>query len=128
MKKITVVGAVIQNKQKQILCALRSQDMTLPNYWEFPGGKVEKEEDHKQALIREIKEELDCIIQVNEKITEVTHEYENIIVNLHTYWCELISGSPQLKEHEKIEWLGKNEIVKLNWAHADIPTVNLITR
>ena len=59
-KKIKVVAAVIRNDKNQILCALRSEKMSLPNFWEFPGGKIEAGEEPKETLVREIKEELNC--------------------------------------------------------------------
>lgn len=66
-KKVSVVGAVIFNEQNEILCALRSPTMLLPNYWEFPGGKIDEGEAPEEALLREIKEELGCFITVGEK-------------------------------------------------------------
>ena len=62
-KTVKVVAAVIENEENELLCALRSQDMSIPNMWEFPGGKVEKDEDVHTALKREIEEELSCQIE-----------------------------------------------------------------
>lgn len=70
-KQVTVVGAVIYRKNGDILCAKRSEQMSLPNLWEFPGGKVEKGEKAEEALIREIQEELGCTIRVEDFITEI---------------------------------------------------------
>lgn len=126
MKKITVVGAVIQDEQSRILCALRSPNMVLPNVWEFPGGKVEDNENFEQALTREIREELNIEIYVHEKITEVTHQYEAVEVNLHTYWCSISSGVPKANEHQELMWIPKEKLENLEWAPADIPTVDLI--
>ncbi|PIB68840.1 NUDIX domain-containing protein, partial [Pseudomonas sp. 2822-17] len=69
-KQVKVVGAVIENDRNEILAALRSPTMSLPNLWEFPGGKIEEGESPTEALIREIKEELDCTIEVNELIED----------------------------------------------------------
>lgn len=66
-KTVRVVGAVIMNEKDEVLCALRSPDMLLPNLWEFPGGKIEEGEAPEETLVREIKEELGCTIQVQEK-------------------------------------------------------------
>ena len=76
-KKVKVVGAVIENEQGEILCALRSPIMTLPNLWEFPGGKIEEGELPKQSLVREIQEELEADIEVNE-LLETVDLAENI--------------------------------------------------
>lgn len=124
MKKVHVCGAVIRDDQNQILCALRSPSMSLPNMWEFPGGKIELGEDPKDALVREIKEELGCTIEVFERIAEVEHIYPNLIVHLLTYESKIISGTPTAKEHAKIEWIPLNNLRSLNWAPADLPTVD----
>ncbi len=85
MKKlIKVVGAVIENNNNEILCALRSPKMSLPNMWEFPGGKVEKDENLKQAIEREIREELGCTVEASDVFNDNTHEYDTFIVNLIT--------------------------------------------
>ena len=64
MKKVVdVVGAIIENEKEEILCALRSKNMSLANFWEFPGGKIEQGETVKEAIVREIHEELDCTIE-----------------------------------------------------------------
>ncbi|AJG91310.1 NUDIX domain protein (plasmid) [Bacillus cereus] len=67
-KKVSVVGAVMFNEKNEVLCALRSHTMSLPNYWEFPGGKINGGEMPQEALVREIKEELGCLITVGEEI------------------------------------------------------------
>jgi 8-oxo-dGTP diphosphatase len=124
MKKVKVVGAVIRNKQDEFLCALRSPTMSLPNLWEFPGGKIEEGETPEQTLVREIEEELDCQITVQEKVVEVVHEYPNVIVNLLTYKSTIISGDPKAKEHAKLAWIPKRDLRSLEWAPADIPTID----
>ncbi|MFF3024584.1 8-oxo-dGTP diphosphatase MutT [Gottfriedia sp. NPDC057948] len=127
-KQIKVVGAVIRNDQNQILCALRSPEMSMPNSWEFPGGKIEKNEKPKEALVREIQEELGCEISVTELVEDVIHEYPNIIVNLITYEAKIISGTPVANEHAKIEWTEISELKELEWAPADLPTVEKLIR
>ena len=125
-KLIEVVAAVIQNENNEILCALRSPKMTLPNMWEFPGGKVEKGEDVYTAIEREIKEELKCLVKATETIGENTHEYENIIVNLTAIKCILIKGEPIATEHSKLIYLKKENLKSLLWAPADIPLVEKV--
>lgn len=82
MKKlIKVVAAIIENEKKEILCALRSPEMSTPNKWEFPGGKVEENEDFYSALEREIDEELKCRIKTKKEIYhENYYEYETFVV------------------------------------------------
>lgn len=126
-KSVRVVGAVIENEQHQILCALRSPDMTLPNLWEFPGGKIEKGETPEESLKREITEELACTVEVRGKVEEVTHEYEAVIVNLLTYKCRVIAGVPTAEEHAELRWVPRNELNQLEWAPADIPTIDKLS-
>ena len=124
MKKVVdVVGAIIQNEKKEILCALRSKNMSLANFWEFPGGKIEKGETLAEAIVREIYEELDCTIEFIEVFNDTTYEYAEIIVNLVTIKCKLIKGTPKAKEHAKLIWLSIDYLESLNWAPADCPTV-----
>ncbi|WP_027624295.1 (deoxy)nucleoside triphosphate pyrophosphohydrolase [Clostridium lundense] len=127
-KTVQVVGAIIENENNEILCALRSTNMTLPNCWEFPGGKVEKNEKVSDAIIREIKEELNCDIKFIDIFNNSSYEYEDIIVNLTTIRCKIVGGCPIANEHDKLIWLDKKNLLSLNWAPADIPTVNLLLK
>lgn len=125
MKKIIkVVGAIIENEKHEILCALRSQSMSMSNFWEFPGGKIEDGENIQETIIREIKEELDCEIKPSLEIfDDYTHEYEKVFVRLVTIKCEIIAGEARPKEHAKLIWLNKTNLSSLKWSPADIPTV-----
>ena len=127
-KKVKVVAAIIENKNKEILCALRAPNMSLPNVWEFPGGKVEKGESLQEAIEREIKEELDCDIKALEVFNDNNHEYEKAIINLICIRCTLINGSPEAKEHSKLIWLKRENLASLKWAPADIPAVEQLIK
>ncbi|KAA9022922.1 (deoxy)nucleoside triphosphate pyrophosphohydrolase [Niallia endozanthoxylica] len=125
MKKLVkVVAAIIENNQKEILCALRSPEMSIPNRWEFPGGKVEKDEDIYSALEREISEELECKIKTEYQVfNDHTHEYDTFTVNLISIKCRIVEGSPKASEHSKLIWLKRENLESLQWAPADIPAV-----
>jgi 8-oxo-dGTP diphosphatase len=127
MKKVDVVGAVILNEANEILCALRSQKMSLPGLWEFPGGKIEPNETPEESLIREIQEELNCTIKVGELIADFTHDYPTITVRLITYLAKITDGVPFASEHEKLIWLPLNQLYTLEWAPADLPTLEALT-
>ncbi|WP_078544797.1 (deoxy)nucleoside triphosphate pyrophosphohydrolase [Litchfieldia alkalitelluris] len=124
MKKLVkVVAAIIENDQNEILCALRSPDMAIPNMWEFPGGKVEKDEDIYSALKREIHEELNCTIETIDLFHDNTHEYDTFIINILCITCKIVEGIPTPSEHSKLIWLRRENLDSLKWAPADIPAV-----
>ena len=123
-KRLRVVAAIIENNQQEIFCALRSHQMSLPNLWEFPGGKVEQDEDTFVALEREIKEEFNCrIVTDNQIFTETTHDYGSFIIDLIAIKATLIDKEPVLTEHAQYIWLKRDNLFSLNWAPADIPIV-----
>ncbi|MFC7373477.1 (deoxy)nucleoside triphosphate pyrophosphohydrolase [Fictibacillus iocasae] len=124
MKKLVkVVAAIIENENEEILCALRSPQMLLPNMWEFPGGKVESGEDLNTALKREIEEELGCSIETYKLFNDHTHEYDTFIINLLCIKCKIINGTPEPSEHSKLIWMKRENLASLLWAPADIPAV-----
>ena len=103
--------------------------MSLANLWEFPGGKVEKDESLFDAIEREIKEELSCTVKAIDVFDENTHEYEKVIVNLIGIKCKLVECEPVAREHSKLIYLKKENLESLVWAPADIPIVkNLIKK
>jgi 8-oxo-dGTP diphosphatase len=126
-REINVVGAVIVSDGR-VLCAQRGLGGSLPGMWEFPGGKIEADETPTDALVREIREELNCEVALDRMITTTTHEYEFGIVTLTTFFCHLSNGLPQLSEHETFEWAAPSELARFKWAPADIPTVEIIRR
>ncbi|WP_027416290.1 (deoxy)nucleoside triphosphate pyrophosphohydrolase [Aneurinibacillus terranovensis] len=127
MKQLDVVGAVIINRHGEVLCALRSQRMPLPGMWEFPGGKIEEGENPQQALKREIKEELDIDIKVGELVSDSVYEYPDTAIHLMTYYASIVSGEPNVREHEKVVWLARKDLSSLEWAPADMPTVTILS-
>lgn len=125
-KRINVVGAVIV-RGGEVLCAQRGPNQSLAGLWEFPGGKIEQGESARAALTREVIEELDCIITVGEELMTTTHTYDFGDVTLTTYWCKLRSGTPSVTEHSRMAWVAPSDLGMLQWAPADIPTVEAIT-
>ena len=122
-KTVKVVAAIIENDQKEILCALRSPEMSIPNKWEFPGGKVEKDEDIYSALKREIYEEMSCKIETSDLFHENIHEYDSFIINLICIKAKIVKGNPKLTDHSKMIWMKRENLKSLVWAPADIPAV-----
>lgn len=124
-RNIAVVGAVIV-RDGEVLCAQRGPDGTLPGLWEFPGGKIESNETPREALVREINEELLCEVVVGDEVATTTYEYEFAIITLTTFYCDLIAGDPQLTEHAEVRWLRPTDLHALPWAPADVPAVEAI--
>ena len=125
-KNIRVVGAVIVNDDDEILCAQRPEGKNLALKWEFPGGKIEKGETETEALVRELDEEMECRIDVLDKITTTVYEYDFGIVELTTYYAKILSGEIKMLEHVDMKWMNRENIDALDWAPADIPAIELI--
>ena len=118
MKSIEVTAAIIHQNRKILICQ-RPLDKSCGLLWEFPGGKIEEGETGEQCIVRECQEELGIAIRVERKLTDITHEYPDFIVHLHFYLCELVDGNPEKNEHNAIEWITPDEIVKYDFCPAD---------
>jgi 8-oxo-dGTP diphosphatase len=125
MKKIEVVAAIIYFENK-ILCVQRPKNKLsyISEKFEFPGGKIEKGESQKEALKRELIEELNVEPEIKSFFTTIVHEYPDFELTMHSFICEVKTKELNLTEHIAQEWLSLNEIEKLDWAAADIPIVN----
>ena len=102
-------------------------DDLYPVVWEFPGGKVESGETPRDALIREIKEELDADIIVGDLLVTVEHDYPKFHLSMDCFWAELAEGAKmKLLEHEAARWLDIDDIDSVDWLPADIRVVEAI--
>lgn len=126
-KVINVVGAAIVNNGT-VLCAQRGPGKSLAGYWEFPGGKIEPHETPRQALHREIEEELLCDIEVADEVCTSEYDYDFGTVRLTTFICHLHAGLPRLTEHTAIQWLEPSAMPQLDWAPVDRAAVTLISQ
>lgn len=124
MKTIQVVAAVIYDNNKFLIT--KRKHKLFNGLWEFPGGKIEENETHEQALIREIKEELEIDIEVNDFITTVEYQYPEFYLIMHVYRCEKINGKINLNVHSDIKWIIKNEINNYEWVPADLGIIERI--
>lgn len=124
---IEVACGVIVDDDK-VLCVQRSENMSLPLKWEFPGGKIELGETAEACLIRELEEELEIKVSIIEKLSNSYFDYGNFEINLIPYICQFLGDKIILKEHKKYLWLSTNELIVLDWAPADIPIVNEIIK
>ena len=122
MKEIKVVAAIIQ-KENKILATKRGYGEFI-NMWEFPGGKIEPGETKEQALVREIKEELNIEINVDKFAIDIEYQYPNFYLFMSCFMCSIKEGSIELLEHNDGKWITKEELNTLNWLPADIDAVN----
>lgn len=129
MKTVRVVAAVIRavnQSGEPIIFATQRGYGDFKDGWEFPGGKIEKEETPQQALKREIMEELDTEITVGEMIDTIEYDYPTFHLSMDCFWCEVVSGDLVLKEHEAAKWLTKAELDSVEWLPADIGLISKI--
>ena len=128
MKTITTVAGVIKNEEGKILCTLRDQGKYdyVSFKWEFPGGKVEEGETREQTLTRELHEELEIDVEINNFFYQVEHDYPDFHLSMAVYECTLISKEMKMNVHKGIKWLAPAEMMSLEWAAADIPVAQLV--
>ena len=122
MKTIEVVAAVII-KDNKIFATQRGYGQ-YKDWWEFPGGKIEKDETPEKALIREIKEELLADILIQSYLCTIEHDYPEFHLIMHCYICDLISHNLTLVEHESSRWLSIKELDEVNWLPADLKVID----
>ena len=122
MKTINVVAAIII-KDNKIFATQRGYG-EFKDGWEFPGGKVELGEAPENAIVREIKEELDTTIEVKDYFDTVEYDYPNFHLSMKCYICTVVSGKLELLEHEAAKWLDKDSLDSVAWLPADLGLVD----
>lgn len=130
MKTVRVVAAVIKSANENgepIIFATQRGYGDFKGGWEFPGGKIEEGETPEQALIREIKEELDTEIRVGELIDTIEYDYPTFHLSMDCFWAEIVSGNLELKEAEAAKWLTKETLGSVEWLPADVTLVDKIS-
>ena len=120
-KNIEVVAAIFR-KENRIFATEKGYG-EFKGYWEFPGGKVEPGESLEEALRREIREELQVEIHIEEKFTELDYDYPHFHLTMHCYFCSVLSGEITLVEATDARWLKKEELNTVNWLPADISLI-----
>ena len=126
MKHIEVVAAIIR-RGNEIFATQRGYG-EFKDWWEFPGGKIEPGESLQQALVREIREELDATIEVGELLQTVEWDYPTFHLTLHCFWCELTCEALHLNEHEAASWLDREHLRSVKWLPADYVILDEIDR
>ena len=117
MKTVKVVAAIIIHENK--IFATQRGYGEFKDGWEFPGGKIEPGETSKEALVREIKEELDIEIEVKDFLETVEYDYPDFHLSMACFFCSIRSGEMVLKEHEAAKWLTVETLDSVDWLPAD---------
>ena len=131
MKTVRVVAAVIKETNENgepIIFATQRGYGDFKGGWEFQGGKIEEGETPREALKREIMEELDTEISVGELIETVEYDYPTFHLSMDCFWCEIIKGDLVLKEHEAAKWLSPSKINSVDWLPADKGLIETIAK
>lgn len=126
MKTVRVVAAIIIENGK--VFATQRGYGEFKDGWEFPGGKIEPGETPEEAIVREIKEELDTEVEVIELLDTVEYDYPNFHLSMGCFICKIKSGDLVLKEHEAAKWLTKDTLGSLEWLPADMGLVREIEK
>ena len=121
MKTVKVAAAIIQKGNQDFATQRGYGD--FKDGWEFPGGKIEPGETPEEALVREIKEELDTEISIRKLIYVVEYDYSQFHLTMYCYLCEVLSGQLVLKEHEAARWLTKDTLESVDWLPADVDLI-----
>ena len=124
-KKIIAVSAAVIVSDGRIFATQRGYG-DWKDYWEFPGGKIEPGETPRQALVREIEEELETEITVGPFLKTVEYDYPKFHLTMHCFLCELISDHVVLLEHEATKWLDRDELDSVDWLPADLGLVECL--
>lgn len=118
MKTIRVVAAIIV-KDGKVFATQRGYG-EFKDGWEFPGGKIEAGETPHEALVREIREELDTEVAVGELLDTVEWDYPAFHLSMDCFVCSIVSGDLHLREHEAARWLSKDQLYDVEWLPADV--------
>mgnify|MGYP000085319117 FL=1 len=120
---IEVVCGIIRDERGRVLAGLRPNGKHLGGLWEFPGGKVDPGESARQALVRELREELGIDVEVCVALEPVCWQYETVRIKLLPHVCEIRGGMIEALSHERLDWYALGDLRGLEWAPADVPVL-----
>ena len=123
---ITVVAALIEKDGKYLIARRSTGSSDVLGKWEFPGGKVEKEEKEEHAIEREIKEEFEMNIKAIKFLVNNICEYPSKTIDLRLYKCKHLSGEFNLHDHSEYKFVNKEDIIKFDLCPADIPLAEFV--
>ncbi len=122
-RAVKVTCAIIE-RNGRVLAIQRSEAMSMPMKWEFPGGKLEEGEDPAECLTREIREELGVDVVILRALSPVVHDYDTWTIELLPFVCEITRGAMVLHEHRAAVWMAPRDLPELDWPDADLPVLN----
>ena len=128
LKAVRVVGAIImaemnyeeKTERRKMIFATQRGYGEMKDGWEFPGGKIEEGETPEEAIVREIKEELDTVIKVEKYVDTIEYDYPEFHLSMDCFLCSILEGDLVLKEHEAAKWLTKENLDTVDWLPADV--------
>lgn len=126
MKNIRVVAAVIRDRDR--IFATQRGYGNYKGWWEFPGGKIEAGETPQEALKREIREELDTLVEVGDLVACVEYDYPEFHLSMDCFWCTVVEGRLTLNEAEDARWLSKDSLMSVKWLPADLEVLEAISK
>ncbi len=127
MTPIKVTCGIIMNNEGKVFVCRRKPEKSMGGFWEFPGGKVEEAESHEECLKRELLEELDMEVQVNEHFKTVFHDYDAFQIELISFLCKFQQSTYALTDHDLYEWVSTSELLEKQLAPADVPIAECLS-
>ena len=134
LKAVRVVGAIIMAQRDvkedeepvKMMFATQRGYGDLKDGWEFPGGKIEEGETPEEAIVREIKEELDTVIKVEKYVDTIEYDYSDFHLSMDCFLCSVVEGDLVLKEHEAAKWLTRETLDTVEWLPADVTLIEKV--
>jgi 8-oxo-dGTP diphosphatase len=124
-KELDVATAVIKRGDK-VLCARREPSKNLGGYWEFPGSKVKQDENHAEALQRELSTEMGIDLHVGAFICTTKHDYPDLRIQQHAYWANTNDEPVRSPDHDLLKWCDKDDLDHLQWAPSDFKSLEMV--
>ena len=123
---LKVVAAIIYSADGRMLIGRKRAGKSMAGFWEFPGGKVEENEDPESAVLREIKEELGLEISIDALYSDYLFHYPTRTIHFLFFKCQHLSGKPELQDHDRIEWVKVDELTAYQFSPGDEPVVKTL--